>query len=97
MDSCTIRRYSPFLVLDLCLDVVYSIRGFDLEGDGLSSQSLYEDLHDGQEEETLDMNSHGSQATKCCFGVWEINQIDPNNTTHIDIAVPNECRVSTRC
>merc|ERR1711990_1064149 len=33
------------LVLDLGLDVLDGVRWFDLEGDGLSSQGLDEDLH----------------------------------------------------
>lgn len=33
------------LVLGLGLDVVDGIRGLDLKGDGLSSESLDEDLH----------------------------------------------------
>jgi hypothetical protein len=37
---------SPFLVLDLSLDIIDGIGGLDLEGDGLSSEGLYEDLHD---------------------------------------------------
>ena len=35
----------PFLVLDLSLDIIDGVRGLDLEGDGLSSESLNEDLH----------------------------------------------------
>ena len=35
------------LVLDLGLDIVDSVRGLDLEGDGLSGESLNEDLHAG--------------------------------------------------
>ena len=38
-------KHIPLLILDLCLDVVDSIRGLDLEGDGLSGESLYENLH----------------------------------------------------
>jgi hypothetical protein len=34
-----------FLVLDLSLDVVNSVRWFDVQGDGLASKSLNEDLH----------------------------------------------------
>ena len=41
------ERNVPFLVLDLGLDVVNSVRRFDLEGDGLASEGLYEDLHGG--------------------------------------------------
>jgi hypothetical protein len=36
---------SPFLILDLGLDVVDGVRGLHLEGDGLPRESLYEDLH----------------------------------------------------
>merc|ERR1712137_391691 len=39
-----IRRNS-FLVLDLGLDVVDSVRRFYIKSDGLSSKSLYENLH----------------------------------------------------
>ena len=35
----------PLLILDLCLDIVNSIRGLDLEGNSLSGESLYENLH----------------------------------------------------
>ena len=38
---------NAFLVLDLGLDVLDGIRWLDLEGDGLASKSLYEDLHSG--------------------------------------------------
>ena len=34
-----------FLVLDLGLDVIDSVRGLDLKGDGLACESLDEDLH----------------------------------------------------
>ena len=33
--------------LDLGLDIVDGIGGFDLEGDGLTRKGLDEDLHDG--------------------------------------------------
>jgi len=36
---------NPFLVLDLRLDIVNSIRGLDLKGDGLARECLDEDLH----------------------------------------------------
>jgi len=36
---------NAFLVLDLGLDIVDGIRGFDLEGDGLAREGLDEDLH----------------------------------------------------
>jgi len=35
----------PLLVLDLRLDILNSVRGLDLEGDGLSSQGFDKDLH----------------------------------------------------
>ena len=34
-----------FLVLDLGLHVLDGVTGLDLEGDGLSGECLYEDLH----------------------------------------------------
>merc|ERR1739848_506681 len=40
---------NSLLVLDLSLDVLNGVRGFDLEGDGLASQSLDEDLHTSPE------------------------------------------------
>lgn len=45
--ACNHTRHSPLLVLDLGLNVVDRVRGLDLEGDGLSSESLHEDLHAG--------------------------------------------------
>ena len=36
---------NAFLVLDLGLDVLNAVRGLDLEGDGLPSEGLDEDLH----------------------------------------------------
>ena len=36
---------NTFLVLDLGLDVIDSVRGLDLESDGLARESLDEDLH----------------------------------------------------
>jgi len=38
-----------FLVLDLGLDVLNAVRGLDLEGDGLPSEGLDEDLHTSSE------------------------------------------------
>jgi len=40
-----IKCYLPFLVLDLALDIVDSVRALHLEGDGLARECLYEDLH----------------------------------------------------
>ena len=34
-----------FLVLDLGLDILNSVRGLDVQGDGLASEGLHEDLH----------------------------------------------------
>ena len=36
---------NAFLVLDLGLDILNAVRGLDLEGDGLASQGLDENLH----------------------------------------------------
>merc|ERR1712112_760016 len=36
---------NSLLVLDLGLDILNGVRGFNLQGDGLSSQGLDEDLH----------------------------------------------------
>jgi hypothetical protein len=40
-----------FLILDLGLDVLNGVGGFDIEGDGLAGQSLDEDLHTTTEAE----------------------------------------------
>merc|ERR1711988_1323306 len=42
---------NAFLVLDLGLDVLNAVRGLDVEGDGLPSQSLDENLHTSPEPE----------------------------------------------
>lgn len=39
---------SPFLVLDLSLDIVNGVGALDLESDGLSGESLHKNLHDGR-------------------------------------------------
>ncbi len=39
------------LVLDLGLDVLNSVRRLNIEGDGLASESLHEDLHTTTESE----------------------------------------------
>merc|ERR1711950_113704 len=41
----------PLLVLDLGLDVLNGVRGFDLQGDGLTGEGLDEDLHASPESE----------------------------------------------
>merc|ERR1719403_298990 len=40
---------NAFLVLDLGLDVLNAVRGLDLEGNGLPSEGLDEDLHASSE------------------------------------------------
>jgi hypothetical protein len=50
VEALLVRR-DALLVLDLGLDVVDGVRGLDLKGDGLSSQSLDEDLHLREREE----------------------------------------------
>jgi len=44
-DETLLVGRDALLVLDLGLDIVDSIGGLDLEGDGLSSESFNEDLH----------------------------------------------------
>merc|ERR1711868_157853 len=44
-DQSLLIRGNSFLVLDLGLDVLNGVRWFNLEGDGLASESLDEDLH----------------------------------------------------
>jgi len=50
-DESLLIGWDSFLVLDLCLDVLNGVRWLDLEGDGLSSESLDEDLHTTSESE----------------------------------------------
>ena len=38
-------RGNSLLVLNLGLDIVNGVRGFDIKGDGLTREGLYEDLH----------------------------------------------------
>jgi len=44
-DEALLVRRNAFLVLDLGLDIINSIRGLDFESDGLPGQSLDENLH----------------------------------------------------
>ena len=44
-DQSLLIRWDTLLVLDLGLDVVNGIRRLDIQGDGLSGQSLDKDLH----------------------------------------------------
>ena len=46
-DKTLLVRGNSFLVLDLLLHSLDGVRRLDLEGDGLSSEGLDEDLHDG--------------------------------------------------
>jgi len=46
-DETLLVGRDALLVLDLSLDVIDGVRGLDLEGDGLSGESLNEDLHVG--------------------------------------------------
>ena len=50
-DKTLLIRRDSFFVLDLGLDVVNGIRGLDVQGDGLTSQSLDKDLHSSTETE----------------------------------------------
>jgi hypothetical protein len=38
-------RGNAFLILDLLLDILNGVRGFDLKSDGLAREGLNEDLH----------------------------------------------------
>ena len=44
-DESLLIGWDSFLVLDLSLHILDSVRWFDVKSDGLSSQSLYENLH----------------------------------------------------
>ena len=44
-DEALLVRGDAFLVLNLSLDILDGVRGLDLEGDCLASQSLNENLH----------------------------------------------------
>jgi hypothetical protein len=44
-DESLLVWWNTFLVLDFRFDVIDSIGGFDLEGDGLASQGFHENLH----------------------------------------------------
>ena len=39
------REHAPFLVLDLGLNIVDSVRGLDLKSDSLAGEGLDKDLH----------------------------------------------------
>jgi len=44
-DQTLLVRGDAFLVLDLGLDILYGVAGFDFEGDRLPRQRLHENLH----------------------------------------------------
>ncbi len=44
-DKSLLIWWDTFLILDLSFDVLNGVRSFDFESDGLSSQSLDENLH----------------------------------------------------
>merc|ERR1712117_216067 len=50
-DKSLLIGRNTFLVLDLGLDILDGVRWLDVEGDGLSSEGLYEDLHTTSESE----------------------------------------------
>merc|ERR1712115_473276 len=50
-DQSLLIWWNSFLVLDFSLDILDGIRRFNLEGDGLSSQGLDEDLHTSSQSE----------------------------------------------
>merc|ERR1711913_246827 len=50
-DESLLIGWNSFLVLDLSLNVLNGVRWLDIEGDGLSSESLDEDLHTTSESE----------------------------------------------
>merc|ERR1712165_347277 len=50
-DESLLIRWDSFLVLDLSFHVLDSVRWFDVKSDGLSSQSLHENLHSTSESE----------------------------------------------
>jgi hypothetical protein len=43
-DKTLLIRGDSFLVLDLSLDIIDSVAGLDIESDGLSGESFYENL-----------------------------------------------------
>ena len=58
-------RGSPFLVLDLGLDIIDSIRGLNLEGDRLPSEAVKGHKYEVSRRGTLDVNTH--VLTKICI------------------------------
>jgi hypothetical protein len=50
-DESLLIGWDSFLILDLGLHVINSVRGFDIKGNGLSSQGFDEDLHSSSKSE----------------------------------------------
>ena len=50
-DEALLIGRDAFLILDLGLDGLNSVGGFDVQGDGLAGESLHEDLHSTAESE----------------------------------------------
>merc|ERR1712126_391309 len=50
-DQSLLVWWDSLLILDLGLDVLYGVRRFNLQGNGLASQSLDEDLHTSSQSE----------------------------------------------
>merc|ERR1712232_1023375 len=48
-DKTLLIRRNSFLILDLGLNIVNGVRWLDIQSDGLTSQSLYKDLHTSTE------------------------------------------------
>jgi len=44
-DQALLVRWDTLLVLNLCLNIIDCVRGFDFQCDGLASQGLDENLH----------------------------------------------------
>ena len=44
-DQALLVGGNTFLILDLSLDVLNGVGGLNIQGDGLASQGLHEDLH----------------------------------------------------
>merc|ERR1719223_276469 len=50
-DKSLLVWWDTFLILDFCLDILNSVCWLDIKGDGLTSESLDEDLHSSSESE----------------------------------------------
>lgn len=63
-------RHPTFLILNFALDVIDSVGRLDLQGDGLASQSLDEDLHDAQAQ--LNRRKLGSQQRSASGNTFKV-------------------------